>query len=144
MYATHLAHEYHASALRQAQVRSIADLVAATANGSFPAVIAGDLNADPSCDEVRMLTGRAAVPVPGLVFHDSWDLAGRGPGHTWSNRNPHARSSLGPARRIDYVLVGATGPEGVGHPVRARLAGTSAVGGTLPSDHYAVVADLRY
>lgn len=144
VYVTHLAHDYHDSALRQEQVRSIAGFVAETANCSFPPVIGGDLNADPSCDEIRMLTGRTSVPVPGLFFHDVWDVTGRGPGITWSNGNPHARTSLAPDRRIDYVLVGASGPEGVGHPVAASVAGSKPVDGMVPSDHYAVVADLRY
>jgi endonuclease/exonuclease/phosphatase family metal-dependent hydrolase len=90
---THLAHDYADSGLRQQQARAVARFVACHANGGFPSVLAGDLNADPTCDEVRMLTGRCAVPVPGLVFHDAWDIAGSGDGHTWSNDNPHARSS---------------------------------------------------
>lgn len=144
VYTTHLVPDYAGSALRQLQSRAVARFVASHSNGGFPPVLAGDLNADPGCDEVRMLTGRCTVPVPGLVFHDAWDIAGCGDGHTWSNENPHAGQSLAPPRRIDYLLVGLTGPEGVGHVVSATLAGVDPVGGIVASDHYAVVADLRY
>lgn len=36
-------------------------------------------------------------------------------------------------------------PGGVGHPVHAQVVGAEArSGGVIPSDHYAVLADLRY
>jgi hypothetical protein len=44
-----------------------------------------------------MLTGRSAPASPGLVFYDSWEMAGDGsPGYTWSNRNPLAAIGLYP------------------------------------------------
>jgi endonuclease/exonuclease/phosphatase family metal-dependent hydrolase len=92
-----------------------------------------------------MLTGRTDVPVPKLVFQDAWEVAGdRSPGHTWSNANPHARRDLEPDRRIDYVLVGWPKQGGAGQVVDCRVVGADPVGGVVPSDHYAVVADLRY
>jgi hypothetical protein len=33
---------------------------------------------------------------------------------------------------------------GAGHVVRCSIEGTAPMGGVFPSDHYAVVADLRY
>lgn len=33
---------------------------------------------------------------------------------------------------------------GAGHPVHCEVIGTQAVDGVLPSDHYGVLADLRY
>ena len=104
----------------------------------------GDLNADPIADEIRMLTGRAAVPVPRLVFFDAWEVAGDGPGYTWSNANPFAARDLEPERRIDYVLVGWPKERGAGHVVAATVEGVDPVGGVHPSDHYAVMAELRY
>ena len=41
-------------------------------------IVAGDLNAVPDADEIRLLTGRTAGPVPGLVFQDAWEVAGDG------------------------------------------------------------------
>lgn len=36
-----------------------------------------------------MLTGLTHVPIPGLVFHDAWEVGGDGgPCHTWSHTNP--------------------------------------------------------
>ena len=72
-----------------------------------------------------MLTGHAAVPVPGIWFRDAWVHGGDGPGFTWSNTNPWAATSLDMDRRIDYVLVGHPKLGGVGHVVNAELLGDS-------------------
>ena len=47
-------------------------------------------------------------------------------------------------RRIDYVFSGWPKEDGAGQIVRCTVAGKDAVGGVHPSDHYAVVAELRY
>ena len=47
-------------------------------------------------------------------------------------------------RRIDYVFTGWRKAGGAGHPVGCRLAGNEPVDGVWPSDHFAVVAELRY
>jgi hypothetical protein len=53
-----------------------------------------------------MLNGQAAVPVPGVVFQDAWQVAGDGnPGHTWSRRNPEAAKERFGDARLDYILV---------------------------------------
>ena len=39
-----------------------------------PAVLCGDFNSVGDSDEIRMLTGKAAVPAPPLVFRDVWEL----------------------------------------------------------------------
>ncbi|MFC4913955.1 endonuclease/exonuclease/phosphatase family protein [Actinomadura gamaensis] len=133
------------SVQRQQQVRDLGVYVRKEGDAEAPIVVAGDLNAAPDSDEVRMLTGRAAVPAPGLVFYDAWEVAGDGTaGHTWSNANPWARPVLWPDRRIDYVLSAWPRQGGAGHPVRCGLLGTSPLDGVMPSDHYGVVADLRY
>lgn len=144
VFCTHLNWRFDQSAVRQDQVRAVCAFVRDSPSRSFPAVVCGDLNAAPDSDEIRMLTGRAAVPEPGLVFHDAWDAAGRGPGITWSNANPWARLDLEPDRRIDYVLAGWPKRGGRGHVVRAEVLGTDPVDGVVPSDHYAVLAELRY
>jgi hypothetical protein len=64
------------------------------------------------CDEIRMLTGRAAGT--GVCWHDAWEFAGTGPGHTWS---------------------GAVG---------AKIVGAAATGTLASSDHYGVLTELRY
>jgi endonuclease/exonuclease/phosphatase family metal-dependent hydrolase len=49
-----------------------------------------------------------------------------------------------PDRRIDYIFSANPRPGGAGHPRDTTLLGTGSVGGTYPSDHYAVQSDLRY
>jgi len=144
LYTTHLNFRYDESDIRQAQVRTLAEFVAESTGRKFPPIVCGDFNADPEADEIRMLNGRAAVPVPRLVFMDAWIAAGDGLGHTWSNDNAFAARDLEPDRRIDYVFVGWPKARGAGHVVDARVAAVEPVDGIHPSDHYAVVAELRY
>ncbi len=141
---THLAYRFDESALRDAQARALLDLVATTrgdADTALPTILCGDLNAVPDSDEMRLLTGRR----PGsanLVFSDAWEHAGDGSGHTWRADNPYQAETAWPNRRLDYVLVSWPRPKPVGNPQRAWLAGVEAVGGVVPSDHAAVVAEL--
>ena len=134
------------SAERQACIRDLAGYVSKTQNKRAPVVVAGDFNADPDSDEIRMLTGRTDVPVPGLVFHDAWEMTGdpRASGATWSNDNPWAVPVLWPPRRIDYIFTAWPRRGGRGHPIRCELVGTRPVSGLLPSDHYGILTDLRY
>jgi endonuclease/exonuclease/phosphatase family metal-dependent hydrolase len=144
LYTTHLNWRYDESHVRQAQVRALAEFVAESTGRPYPPIVCGDFNAEPDSDEIRMLTGRAAVPVPRLVFVDAWDVAGDRPGFTWSNDNAFAARDLEADRRIDYVLVGWRKARGAGHVVDARVAAIEPIDGVHPSDHYAVVAELRY
>jgi endonuclease/exonuclease/phosphatase family metal-dependent hydrolase len=134
-----------ASGIRQGQVRQLVEFVAETAPRRDLVVVCGDFNAGPDSDEIRMLTGRSAPPVPGMVFYDAWELAGDGsPGFTWFNRNPLAALGLFPDRRFDYILSAWPRRGGAGHPVRCSLLGVRLAGEQQISDHYGVVADLRY
>jgi endonuclease/exonuclease/phosphatase family metal-dependent hydrolase len=144
LYTTHLNWRYDESHVRQAQVRALAEFVGESTGRAFPPIVCGDFNAEPDSDEIRMLTGRAAVPVPRLVFVDAWDVAGNGTGFTWSNDNAFAARDLEADRRIDYVFVGWRKENGAGHVVDARVAAVDPIDGVHPSDHYAVVAELRY
>ncbi|QKG18535.1 endonuclease/exonuclease/phosphatase family protein [Actinomadura verrucosospora] len=133
------------SGQRQEQVRGLTAYVRETTGRDAPAVVAGDFNAGPDSDEIRMLTGRAAVGAPGVVFYDAWEMAGDGtPGHTWSNANPWTRPVLWPDRRIDHVFSAWPRAGGAGHPVHCALLGAEPVNGVVASDHYGVLADLRY
>lgn len=141
--ATHLAAGPAASAARCAQVRSLVELVDAFAGGdAFPPVVAGDLNAEPDSDEVRLLGGNKTAPhVDGLFLVDAWTYAKdrADPGWTWRRDNPHV--TYGPDARIDYLHVGA-GTSGQGAVASVRIAGAGPRNGVWPSDHLAVVADL--
>lgn len=152
VFSTHLNWRFDQSAVRQGQVRAICRFVADSrpeGGRTMPPILGGDFNATPDSDEVRMVTGRAATPEPGLVFHDAWEVAGRpssssADGTTWSNENPYARLDLEPDRRIDYVFVGWPKAGGAGHVTDCTVEGLEPVGGVVPSDHLAVLAELRY
>jgi len=145
VYCAHLSWGADHGAIRQAQVAEICRIVRDRRPRPFPAVLCGDLNADPTTDELRMLTGRAAVPVPKVVFRDAWEASGNTePGYTASNTNPFNAASLDRERRIDYILVGQPRLGGVGHVLAARVIGDTPTNGTWPSDHFGVVAEMRY
>ena len=92
-----------------------------------------------------MMTGQTTCPVPELVFHDAWAFVDAdGPGYTWENTNPYAAEVLEPNRRIDFIFTGMPVKRGAGHIVSCKVAASAAVDGIWPSDHYAVLAELRY
>jgi endonuclease/exonuclease/phosphatase family metal-dependent hydrolase len=146
LFVVALDYPLDASRRRQMQVRQLADFIREKARRRHPVLVCGDFNAGPDADEMRMLTGRSETAVPGLVFYDAWEVAGDGsPGHTWSNRNPLAAMGLYPDRRFDYVLSAWPRAGGVGHPVHCELLGiTDRPDDPQLSDHYGVLADLRY
>jgi hypothetical protein len=51
---------------------------------------------------------------------------------------------LYPDRRFDYVFSAWPRRGGVGHPVHCSLLGIRAPGDDQISDHYGLIADLRY
>jgi len=146
VFTTHLNWRLDQSAVRQQQVRAVAEFVASTkARRTYPPVLCGDFNADPDADEIRMLTGAAAPPVDKLVFLDAWRSGGDGTaGYTWSHDNPYTVVDPEPERRLDYVFVGYAQDAGAGEPVHCAVEGIEPIGGVHPSDHYAVLAELRY
>lgn len=144
VFTTHLSFLPDGSAVRSAQLTAAAEFMRLHTTPDFPPILTGDFNADPSCDEIRMITGRTQMP-PGMqVMVDAWEAAGDGPGATWSNDNPWAQGALELTRRIDYVLVGKPFRGGAGHPVAARLVGVEPYREIVGSDHYGVIAALRY
>jgi endonuclease/exonuclease/phosphatase family metal-dependent hydrolase len=145
-FTTQLNSAPHQSAVRCQQAAAVARFVAAHAgDGDHPAVVTGDLNAEPDSDEVRQLGGHKTAPVvPGLVLVDAWRYADpAAAGWTWDARNPYVRATLEPAARIDYVLVGYPGARGRGHVRSVRLVGDRPTGGVWPSDHAGVLAELQ-
>jgi endonuclease/exonuclease/phosphatase family metal-dependent hydrolase len=145
LFAVALDYPLDGSGIRQGQVRQLANFVHEVASRRDLVVVCGDFNAGPDSDEIRMLTGRSATARSGLVFYDSWELAGDGsPGYTWSNRNPLAAIGLYPDRRFDYIFSAWPRRGGVGHPVRSALLGVRSPDQEQISDHYGLVADLRY
>ena len=110
-----------------------------------PVIVAGDFNADPHSDEVRLLTGLRPPPVDGTVFFDAWETGtSNGDGATWSRANPWTQPILLPERRIDYVFTGRPRRNGVGSVVSAELIGTEGRDDIVASDHYGIVVGVRY
>jgi endonuclease/exonuclease/phosphatase family metal-dependent hydrolase len=144
--STHLVPYPFRSAEREEQVRAIVEFLAEHKDKSPFTVLAGDFNAAPDSDEIRLLNGRRPPVLRRWVFLDAWETAGDGsPGHTLTKSNPNSAPLLLPNLRWDYILVTwPSGSGGVGHPLRAEVAGSAAKNGVVPSDHYAVVTDLRY
>lgn len=147
---THLIPYPHRGAYRERQLRSLVDFMAETGKPTDHhgrSIIAGDFNAPPDSDEIRLLTGQRPPHAPGWVFLDAWETAGNGsPGYTVTKTNPNSAPLLLPNLRWDYIFVRwpSGRPGGVGHPVNAEVVGVAAKKGIVPSDHYAVLADLRY
>lgn len=148
---THLIPYPHRSEWRERQIRALVDFVAEghprATDHHGRSIVAGDFNAPPDSDEIRLLTGRRSPHAPGWVFLDAWETAGDGtPGYTMAKANPNSAPLLLPDLRWDYIFVRwpSGRPGGLGHPVCAEVAGGQAKNGVIPSDHYAVVADLRY
>lgn len=146
VFSTHLNWRMDHSLVRQAQVRTVAQMVADSRPRTYPPIVCGDLNAEPHSTEVQMLTGHREPAADGVVLMDVWQATHpTEPGFTWDDRNPYAASQLEWSRRIDYVMVGWPKARGAGHPVACELLGaTPDAEGVWPSDHFGLVADLRY
>lgn len=145
LFAVTLDYPLDASAIRQNQVRQLIRFVGEVSSRRDLVIVCGDFNAGPDSDEIRMLTGRAAVASPRMVFYDSWEMAGDGsPGFTWSNRNPLAAVGLYPDRRFDYIFSAWPRRGGVGRPVNCQVLGIRPPEQDQISDHYGLLADLRY
>ena len=146
IFATHLCWRLHESRWRQEQVRALCDFVGRRDPTRLPPIVCGDFNAVPSSDEIRMMTGEAAVPVEGLFFHDAWAVAGDGsPGFTWDNANAFSAKALEANRRIDYIFVGDPHRNGgAGHITACLLVGDRTTGALHGSDHFGLFAEIRY
>jgi len=145
VFSTHLNWQQHHSHIRQNQVADLAKFIDATRPWKVPPILCGDFNADPVSTEIQMLTGQTTCPVENLVFHDAWEFKHPvKPGFTWDRINPYVAENFDPDRRIDYIFVGPAKGNGVGHIVDCQIVGNKPIDGIWPSDHHAVLAELRY
>lgn len=145
MFTTHLNWKLDHSHIRQKQVADLARFIDSKPTRKFPHVLCGDFNADPDAEEIRMLNGLTTTPVEGLVFHDAWSFADDSSGGmTWDNSNPYVAMEFEPDRRIDYIFVGQPAAKGAGHIVDCKIAGNRPINEVYPSDHFAILAELRY
>jgi endonuclease/exonuclease/phosphatase family metal-dependent hydrolase len=95
------------------RVRQVADIVQYLGEGSRPAILMGDFNAEMSAPELRPLFAR---------LRDAW-LVNSSPGQTYAADDPK--------KRIDFILVS-----------KDFLVQSANVPVTLASDHRPVVAEL--
>ncbi|KRQ95586.1 hypothetical protein CQ12_03050 [Bradyrhizobium jicamae] len=140
-----------AEAARERQVVALTDLDARHRR-ALPTIIAGDFNATPDAASIRYLSGLQSLGGRSVKYHDAWQIAGEGEGHTWNTDNPSAKSEIGKIvrqphhrRRIDYVFVGSwdAHPKATCEVRAASLAFDQPVDGIWLSDHFGVVADLE-
>jgi hypothetical protein len=106
----------------------------------------------PDAASIRYLTGRQSIAGRGVHYHDAWEIAGQGPGHTWTVENPNARGEIEQIvrqprhrRRLDYVFIGSwhAHPQAHCHVRAATLAFDQPTDGLWPSDHFGVVVDVE-
>lgn len=143
-FNTHLNWRYEQSHIRQKQVEDVAGFVKENSSGKMPPIITGDFNAEPLSEEIRRMTGLSTSATEGMVFHDAWLAAGKGKGNTWNNKNPFAAAEYEPDRRIDYIFSGHPKARGRGQVTKIKKIGNKSVNGIWPSDHFGLLAKIRY
>lgn len=99
--------------------------------GDGPALLVGDLNAEPGSPPLAFLTGSLSLKGETGDFADCWtQVHGDVAGHTYASDRP--------LRRIDYVLA-----RGLGTAVRdAAIVGAEERDGVRASDHLGLLVDL--
>jgi endonuclease/exonuclease/phosphatase family metal-dependent hydrolase len=139
-----------AEAVREQQAIALTDLDARHRR-TLPTIIAGDFNAAPDAASIRYLKGLQSLGGRSVHYHDAWEIAGNGPGFTWTTENPNTRDVVGAVvrqpqhrRRIDYVFIGSWHQHRDAHcQVRsATVAFGQPIDGVWASDHYGVVVDV--
>jgi endonuclease/exonuclease/phosphatase family metal-dependent hydrolase len=148
--ATTAAWRLDAEAVREQQAIALTDLDARHRQ-ILPTIIAGDFNATPEAASIRYLRGVQSLRGRSVQYHDAWEIAGEGPGYTWTTVNPNTQKVVDavvrqPARhqRIDYVFIGSWHKHPKAHcQVRsAAVAFDQPLDGIWASDHYGVVVDV--
>jgi endonuclease/exonuclease/phosphatase family metal-dependent hydrolase len=110
----------------------------------FPAILAGDFNADPESTEIRYLKGLQSLQGRSAYWCDAWEQAGdSSKGMTWSRENQFAAWVPWPSRRIDYIFVAQPRLDGAGTIEECTVVMNESVDGVWPSDHFGVMARVR-
>jgi endonuclease/exonuclease/phosphatase family metal-dependent hydrolase len=139
-----------AEAIRERQAIALTDLDARHGR-ILPTVIAGDFNAAPDAASIRYLRGLQSLGGRSVHYHDAWEIAGTGPGYTWTVDNPNTRDVIDAVvrqrvhrRRIDYVFIGSwhQHPNAYCEVRSAAVAFDQPIDGVWASDHSGVVVDV--
>jgi endonuclease/exonuclease/phosphatase family metal-dependent hydrolase len=137
--------------VRERQVIQLTDLDARHRR-ELPTIIAGDFNAGPHSSTIRFLRGEQSLDGHSVWYHDAWDVAGQGPGFTWtvdneaySYRQNRRVSQPNYRRRIDYVFIAGADAHPNTHcsVESAFLSFAEPVDGIWPSDHLGVTVDVE-
>jgi endonuclease/exonuclease/phosphatase family metal-dependent hydrolase len=157
VFSTHLAAAPHQGRDRVEQVLAIDRIIAEVRGGAdrvvpgqrrptMPAILCGDLNAEPDSDEIRFLSSLTAIDDRTTFFQDAWRVAGDGgPGYTQDWRtNPIAAALNVHRKRIDYVFVGDPFLRvgNAGRVVRAEVVADVPLTGVLASDHCGLLVEI--
>ena len=142
---THLNWKVDQGAIRERQVVALAGrLISECDSIEFPPILVGDFNAVPESAEIRYLKGLQSLDGKSVFLRDSWSHAGDGSeGLTWSRKNPYVPLWLDPDRRIDYIFVGLSQPNGLGKLLSCKIVCASEHEGVWPSDHFGVYAEIQ-
>jgi endonuclease/exonuclease/phosphatase family metal-dependent hydrolase len=144
VFVTHLSWRFDSADERALQIRSVDDHARelAPVEKTFPPILMGDFNAEPDSDEMRFMRGLTALGGRSTYWADTFHIAGDGPGHTFSRRNPYARQVHEPSRRIDYIFCRGPDRWHRGEPLAARVVLDQPEGDIWPSDHFGVYAEV--
>lgn len=126
---THLAHRRRDAGWRRVQVAEVDALVRDHA-GDRPALLAGDLNAEPHDREMTWLARWGWTDLVATAALDD--------DRTWRSDNPHTSGSVFPDRRLDHAWGRGCRATGL------RLFGLDPVDGLHASDHAGIVVDVAH
>lgn len=146
VFVTHLNWKLDEGWVREKQVLTIAETVDRLRQGSFPPVLMGDFNAEPISDELRYLKGLTRLGQERSTrFIDLWDWQDDRDVKTFDGRrNPFAAEHPEVPRCLDYIFLRAPLRKRAGTPLSVRLAFDEPVDGVFCSDHFGVIADIRF
>ncbi len=157
VFTTHLAAAPSHGLHRCAQVQAIDSIVRAVRGdrdqltfGSprdfMPAVLCGDMNAEPDSDEMRFLRGVTDLGGATTFWQDAWQVAGSG-GHgltqDWRTHALAAKLNVH-RKRIDYIYVGDPfiRTDDAGRVLHCQVVCDQPLTGLQASDHCGVVAEI--
>jgi endonuclease/exonuclease/phosphatase family metal-dependent hydrolase len=142
--ATTWLHKTHHGFKRERQMPVLNEFARGKDKNDFPAILVGDLNADPESAEIRYLKGLQSLDGGSAYWCDAWEQAGDGDkGATWSKHNDFAAWAPWPNRRIDYIFVAQPRLDGAGTIEECSVVCNEKVDGVWPSDHFGVRARVR-
>ncbi len=141
-----LTHEAERERQTVTVARVIEDLVGA---GRLHVIVAGDLDATPDAASIRFWTGKQSLDGFSVCYRDAWAATNaHEPGHTFTPENTLTTTAevgdweLELGRRIDYIFVRCSDHGPTLQVERCRRLFDQSRGGTWPSDHFGVGAEL--